>query len=272
MTLFDQQTETLPPPPYADESDPVRSGSGLAIALLAGLVLVLLVAGIFIAETLARAEAEQTIEDGVRSALALSDAERVHVEVGGPVLLQNVRGRLDSIRLTVYSFPTGRANADLTVSIEGLHGVGDSWGADRISGAVTVSAAQATALFLPAEAQGRMRVGFSGGDMVISPSAPGAGTTFVSAAVTPRLENGRLSMGLTSMMIGDKTLTLDEVAAQTGVDPAVLQPASVCLAEGMPRFLQLRDVRITDQQLRFEVDGDPALLDTAAGDEPGSCP
>ncbi len=270
MTLFDERTETLPAPPRVDESEPAGSGSGVAIALLAGLVLVLLAAGIFIAETLARAEAERAIEDGVRSALALSDGERVEVEVGGPVLLQNVRGRLDSVRLTVYSFPTGRANADLTMFVEGLHGVGDSWGADRISGAATVSAAQATALFLPTEAQGRMRVGFSGGDMVISPSAPGG--LAMSAAVTPHVENGRLSVGLTSVTIGDKTLTPDEVAAQTGLDPAALQPASVCLAEEMPRFLQLRDVRITDQQLRFEVDADPALLDAASGDEHGSCP
>ncbi|SIS14977.1 LmeA family phospholipid-binding protein [Microbacterium sp. RURRCA19A] len=273
MTVVADRTDVLPAPPPVERPESDGARWGLRAVVLAGLLLVLLVSLGAIAETVLRAETERTVAAGVRSSLALPDSERVQVDIAGSVLLQELGGGVDNATITVYSLPTGPANADLTVFIEGVRPDGDGWTADRAAGAVTLSAAQATALMVPAEYQGVMRVGFSGGDMVMTGSAPG-GTTAVSVSVsmTPRFEKERLGATFSSVTIGDKTLSVDEVAAQTGVDLAALQPAPVCVAELLPRFLHVRDVRVADQRLRLEYDADLAASDTAEGREPGSCP
>ncbi len=139
----------------------------------------------------------------MRSALALSDGERVEVEIGGRIAAERARTPRQCSPHGVQ-LPERAGNADLTMLVEGLHGVGDSWGRTGSPGPRPVSAAQAHgALHLPTEAQGRMRVGFSGADMVISPSAPGG--LAMSAAVTPQFERTAVSVGLTSVTIGDKT-------------------------------------------------------------------
>lgn len=272
MTPLDQ-TDVLPRPAETEDPEPARPRLGLLIVVLAGLLVILVASLGVIAETVARAEVQRIGVEEVRARLDAPASERIQVDIAGSVLLQELVGRYDRIGVTVYSFPTGRANADLTMTIEGARRVDDAIWADKVSGAVTLTAAQATALLLPADAQGEMRVGFSDGDMVVSGSVL-AGTTpvTVSAAVTPHFENGRVSAAFSSLMVGDKTLSLDEVAAQAGIDLSTLQPAPACVAETMPSFLHPRDVRVTDQQLRMEFDVDLAASDTAEGRAPGSCP
>lgn len=270
MTLFDPQTAVLPPARPIDDPEPVRSGTALLLALLAGALVVLLSAAVFIAETVARAEAERTVADGVRSAWAISGSERVRVDIPGSILVQEALGRFDRVDATVFSLPTGRANADLTVSLEGLRGTDGGWDADRLSAAMTLTAPQATALLVPAEEQGRVRIDFSGGDMVVGGAMPGA--TDTSVTMTPRFEDGRLGVALSAVTVNGATLSAEQVQAQTGADPAATGPAPLCLAETVPGFLHPRDVRIADGRLRIEFDIDRDASETDAGRRPGSCP
>lgn len=270
MTLFDQQTELLPPPPQSGDSAPARSGRGLLVVVLAGVLLVLLATAAVIAETISRAEVERSVADAFRSELAIPDSTRVRVDLGGSILLQEILGRLDRGEITVYSYPLGRSNTDITLTMEGLRQGDGDWTADRVSGAITLSAAQATALFLPAEVQGTMRIGFVGDEMTVGASAPGGiSPNVVSVALKPHFENGWLSARLSSVTVNGKTLSAEEIAAQTGTDSAMSPPAPVCLAESVPSSLHLRDVRVADQHLRFELDLD--LAESAAGRDPGVC-
>jgi hypothetical protein len=270
MTLFDQQTELLPPPPQAGDSAPAPAGRGVLLVVLAGVLLVLLATAAVIAETLSRAEVERTVADTLRSELAIPDSERVQVDIEGSILLQQVLGRFDRGEVTVYSHPLGRSNTDITLTMEGLRQVDGDWTADRLSGAITLSAAQATALFLPAELQGRMRIGFVGTDITVGASVlGGTSPNAVDVALTPHFENGWLSARLSSVTVNGKTLSVDELAAQTGIDPASAVPAPVCLAESVPSSLHLRDVHVVDQRLRLELDLD--LTESAARRDPGVC-
>ncbi|MGC0370030.1 hypothetical protein [Microbacterium sp. SLBN-111] len=273
MTQLDDRTDVLPPAPHAEHPEPARPRGGWRLVVIAGLVVVLLATLGAIAETVSRAEAERTVAEQVRNKLGIADSDRVQVDIAGSVLLQELVGRFESVGVTVYSFPAGRANADLTLIAAASRQIDGTWTEDRVSGALTLSAAQATALFLPTELQGRMRLGFSGGDVVIGTSVPvGTGAHTVSVAATPRFENGRLTSSPASVTIDDKTLSSEEVAALTGVDLSTMQPAPVCLAEVIPRALHLNDVRIADDRLQMIFDVDLPSAETAEGREPGSCP
>lgn len=273
MTLSDQQTELLPPRPQAHAHEPARLRPGVLVAVVAAVLVVLATTAVVTAEAIFRAETQRAFAAELRSALSIPESQRVDVDIPGPVLLQDLIGRFDSVGFTVYSVPTGPANADVTGTVEGLRRAGDGWTADRASGVVTLSAAQATALFVPAEAHGVTRVGFSGDQMTIDASVPGAtASQRLSIAVVPRFENERLSAPISSVSVGGTVLTVADLAAQTGADLASIQPAPVCVAELLPRSLRMRDVRVADQHLRLDYDIDLSTVDTEAGRELGSCP
>lgn len=275
MTLFDQQTDVLPQPQpqWTEAAEPAPVRLGLLLSVLGVVLLVLAASSLVIAEILAHGESERAVADEVRTRLALPAGERVEVDIAGSVLLQTMVGRFDDIGVAIYSYPTGPSNADVMFTMQGLQRVDDEWEPQHVSGAMTFSAAQAAALMVPAKAQSAMRVDFSGGDVVVSGSAQ-AGTTPVTAsvAVTPRFENGRFGASISSVTIGGKSLSAEEVAAQTGADLTALQPASVCLAELVPSALHIQDVRVDDDRLRMDFDIDVAAVETAAGRALGTCP
>lgn len=273
MTLFDERTEVLPPVRTPEASEQGRPGLGIRVAVLAVVLVVLATTAFATAEGLVRSERERAIVAEARTMFALPESQRIEVDIPGSVLLQELAGRFDSVGLTVRSFAVGSANSDFMMTLEGLEDTDGTWRADHLSGAVTLSAAQATALLVPPEAQGAMRVDFSGGDMVVGASVPGgAPPQSVSLAMTPHFDEGRFSMGITSVTAGGETMSAAEMGAKTGVDLAALQPAPVCLAEALPRFVRVRDVGVTDQRFRIDVDVDLPAVETATGSEPGSCP
>lgn len=273
MALSDQQTALLPPRRQPGPPDPGQPRPGVLFAVLAVVLVALAVTALATAEAISRAESQRTIASMVRAALELPDSQRIDVDIEGFALLQQPFGRFDGAHATVRSFPTGPATSDLTFDMEGLRGGDGDWTLDGLSGALTLTAAQATALFVPAEARGAVRVGFSGDDVVFDVSLPGGmGTQTGSVAMTPRFEKGRVSAGVSSVTVGGKVLSVEEVTALTGGDLAALQVEPLCFAELLPRALHVSDVAVSEQRFRVELDIDLATFDTAAGSEPGSCP
>lgn len=272
MTLFDERTEVLPPTRTPEASEQVRPGLGLRVAVLAVVLVVLAATAFATAEGLMRSERERAIVAEARTMFALPESQRIEVDIPGSVLLQGLVGRLDRVGVTVRSFAVGPANSDFTMMLEGFEDADGTWRADQLSGAVTLSAAQTTALLVPPEAQGAMRVGFSGGDVVVGASVPGgASPQSLSLVMTPHFDTGRFSMGITSVTAGGETMSAAELGAKSGVDLAALQPAPVCISEALPRFVRVRDVRVSDQTFRIDVDVDLPAVETATGGEPGSC-
>ncbi|MDR6691619.1 hypothetical protein J2X55_002542 [Microbacterium sp. 1154] len=273
MTLFDERTELLPSAQTPEPSEPDRPGLGLRVAILVVVIIALAATAFATAEGLMHAERERAIVGEARTMFALPASQRIEVDIPGSVLLQELLGRFDRVGLTVHSFSTGPTTSDLTMTVEGFHDADGIWTADHLSAVATLSAAQTTALVVPPEAQGAMRVGFSGDDIVFAASVPaGAAPQSVSVAMTPHFDGGRVGIRLTSVTVGGKTLSAEEMRAESGVDLAAMQPAPVCLSEALPRFLRVHDVRVSDQRFRIEFDADLRAAETAAGLLPGTCP
>ena len=195
MTLFDERTEVLPPARMPEVPEQARPGLGVRVAVLVVVLVVLATTAFATAEGLIRSERERAIVAEARTMLALPESQRIEVDIPGSVLLQELAGRFDRVGLTVRSFAVGPANSDFLMTLERLEDADGTWTVDHLSGALTLSAAQATALVVPPEAQGAMRIDFSGGDMVFGMSVPGGDSSIGEPRDDAALRQGAFQHG-----------------------------------------------------------------------------
>jgi hypothetical protein len=276
VTLVDDSTDVLPP------IAPIESAGGhdersTPIGLIVVLVLTLLAfaaAALLIAEGIARADVERSIEADLRAGLSLAETQHIGVTVEGSALLQGGVNRYGKVDVSMPNLPLSRSSADLTADFTGVTRDDDGvWLAERGTGVLSLGAAQATSFYIPDEARGKLRIGFRGAEMTLDATLTSGGRSLpTSVAMTPTFQNGWLSSTLGSITMGGVILTADELRSKVGDETLTsLQSAPLCVAEDVPRAATVRDVTVRDQHLRIEVDVDGALLATPEGRQPGAC-
>lgn len=276
MTLVDDSTDVLPPiaqAELADEPEERPTPIGL-IVVLALTVLAFIVATLLIGEAIARADVEQAVAAEVRTVQSLPASQHVGVTVEGSALLQGIVKRLDVVHVSIPNAPFAGSTADATETFTGLERLdGGGFRAERVSAVYSLGAAQATSLYVPEDARGKMQIGFRGADMTLSLSMKSAGRTVpVSVALTPAFQNGWVSSALASVTVAGTTVSADDLRATLGDETlAAVQVPPVCVAAGLPRAASIRDVTVRDQHLRVEVVVDAVLLATPEGRQPGAC-
>ncbi|RWR21003.1 hypothetical protein D8Y23_04835 [Microbacterium enclense] len=276
MTLLEDSTAVVshPAPAPAVDEPPTSSFPTARVILLIVALLGLTVAAVLIGEAIARADVERSVEAKMRTVMSLPESQHVGVAVEGPVLLQGIVNRYENIHVSLPNAPFVGAAADLTATLMGTHlDNAGQWVPERTTLVASLNAAQATAFYIPEDARGSMQVGFRGADMTIEMTMSSTGTRVpMSVAVTPSFESGWLSTTLSSVTVGGTTISRDDVRARFGDEGlATTQTLPVCVAEGMPRAMTVREVAVRDQRLRMDVLIDLDLWDTPEGEQPGSC-
>jgi hypothetical protein len=276
VTLLDDSTDVLPP------IAPIESAGGhdersTPIGLIVVLVLTLLAfaaAALLIAEGIARADVEQSVESQVRDDLSLPATQHVGVSIEGSVLLQGIVNRYETVRVSMPNAPFARSSADVTATLTGVESdERGGWDMERMAAIYSLGSAQATAFYLPEDVRAKMQIGFRGADMTLDASLTSAGRSVpVSVALTPASQGGWVSVALASIAVGGTTVSADDLRARVGdAGLASLQTPPVCVADALPRALSVRDVSVRDQHLLLEVDLDLTLLATPEGRQPGAC-
>lgn len=250
---------------------PRRRGM-VALAIVLGIVVVLGVAAV-IAENVARAQAQALIAEQVRQALQLEAEHSVDVAIeGGPVLLQAIGGGLERVVVAVPELAVGELRGDLTLIAEGtpldpaqptdsVQAVFEVAEADVAALAGAISGAVATDVRLE-EREIRFETGF---DLFGVPFTVGLG-------LTPSVEDGQLAFTPSSVVLGDERLDAAQLQEQFGgiVDP-LLSAQRVCVAQYLPRALELTAVQVGDAQLVVVFQGGDVALDGPEFSTLGTC-
>lgn len=271
MTLFDERTVVLPAPAHRAPAGPPPWGR---IVLLAALLVALMVTAFVTAEAVARADVQREFAQQQRSAMSFPDSQRIDVDIAGPVLLQKLLGRYERITVVARSIPLGEGSGDMTTTLEKLRPSNGRWKPDRAWGAISLSSAQATALLIPVEVRGAMRVGFRETELTWDAVFMSAeGPLAVTLGMAPSLAEGRLNATISSATVGDVTFSAQELADRIGpVAMSSIPLASVCVEGVLPHTIELRNAEVVGQRIDVNYDIDVATFDTPAGRETGSCP
>lgn len=275
MTLFDEATAVLPPADSGSRHEPTpsRPFPVTQVVILSAVLITIAVALVLIAEGIVRADLQRSVAAQTRAEFSLPESQHVGVDIEGPAILQSVVNHFARIDVDLPNVPLLSSSGDLTATMVDAHRDGEQWMWDRMSGVVSLGAAQATSLFVPEEARTVLQLGFREADLTLDVAFSVAGTRVpMEIAVTPRFEIGQLSMTLSSATLGDKTVSAEELQAQLGPEGvSAVQLRAVCIADALPRFMTVRDASVRDQHLVMDVDIDEAAVTTAEGRQPGTC-
>lgn len=276
MTLLEDTTAVVshPAPAPAGDEPPTSSFPTARVILLIVTLLGLTVAAVLIGEAIARADVERSVATEMRTALSLPESQHVGVTVDGSVLLQGIVNRYDNIDVSLPNAPFVGGTADVTATLVGVHlDNSRAWVPERMALVASLNAAQATTIYVPEDLRSIMQIGFRQTDMALDMSmSSGASTLAMSVAVTPVFQSGWLSMTLSSVTMGGTTISGDALREAVGDDAlATMQTPPVCLAEGLPRWMTVRELEVRDQHLLVNASVDGDLWNTEEGDAPGSC-
>lgn len=240
-------------------AEPTRRGRGPVIALIAGLAVVGLLAGLVGLEFGTR----NAIENRIRDEITASLGSPAQVELGArPVLLSYLGGDLGSVRITTDGSAaegaTGPAPA-IDVTAEGVRSQGTVTSVDSLTGTAFVSEQAMTAAAQQETTADSMLGGLIGVQDIAAD--PAAGTLRVSisglaeAVVTPRLTGGALEMEPTQASIFGFQLP-------TQLLGGTLSMMDSALAE-LPDGVQLTGVRVVPGGMAVDLAGRDVVLESA---------
>lgn len=237
------------------------------VLLTVVVVLALLAAA---AEILARTLAPTIIRDRVVAALDLPADQQIEVHTQGFHLGQLIGGRLSSVRLSTDSLSLGGLTGSLEATASGVPLDGSA--IDEIAGALRMSPDQLLALLSQAELP-LEEVRFDEGLITLAGEIRVLGIGIpIAISVEPGIAEGNIALSPSAFELGSMRLEADQLIEQLGSAGAALAgPFPVCLADRMPRAIELQwiDVATDLVEIGFRIDGaitvDPVLR------QPGTC-
>lgn len=251
-----------------------RRRLGWLIAL--AIVLVVIVAGFFIADAVVRQLATGYVRDRVVEVLKLDPATPVDVDLGaGSILLQAASGSLDEITVhageITFGEITGEAQLVATaVPLERSRPVGTL----AITVTVTEENVRKLASFISASElksidlrDGVVRVGAEFN--VIFFVIP------VSVDLVPSAVEGGISFDPTTIILGEEEISVQDLRDSPefrALAGQLLDSRDFCVASYLPQALSIADVDVVGTDLVVVIDGDGTALADPALATLGACP
>ena len=249
-----------------------RRWLGWVIALV--IVIVVAIIGLLVAESYARATAEQYVRDQVRTVFALPEDQDVDVSIGpGSVLLQAVRGSIDSIEVGVAAVTFGELTGDVALTATDV----------PLDSAAPLSALDVS--FSIAEDDLQSLTGFLddinltsvqlvGDEVEVGSSFELIGFTFpVTVLLAPTIVDGQLSLDPSTIAIDGNDISVQDLRDSLlgGFAGEILAARSICVAEYIPAALTVTDVAIADDRLVLDLASRDIALGDPAFTTPGTC-
>ncbi|KHK99031.1 hypothetical protein LK09_07220 [Microbacterium mangrovi] len=254
------------------DTSPRRRRWPWAVALL--VVIGLLVAAWFIADSLARGLVTTAVRTAVIQKLHLPADQPVDVDIEGMVIPQLIGGTFHDVRVASDDVPIGDTAADVAVQLKDVEYRGATPGKMSAGNAtVTLTEAQLRSLATGIHGIDPSSIGLKEPDVTASTRLSLFGASIeVGIGLKPSAKSGALVLTPASFTVGSATLNASDLAGRFGslADP-ITQPRSICIADKIPAGVTLTGVRVSGATLvaDFAIDGDLAV--DAALQQKGSC-
>jgi hypothetical protein len=247
---------------------------GWLIALV--IVLVVLVAGFFIADAVVRQVATGYVREQIVEVLGLDPATPVEVDLGsGSILLQAARGSLDAINVHADEITFGDISGEAqivatAVPLDSRQPVGTL----GVTVTVTEQNVRKLAEFMSASElksidlqDGVVRVGaeFNAIFFVIP----------ISVDLVPSAVEGGISFDPTTIILGEEEISVQDLRDSPefrALAGELLDSRDFCVASYLPRALAISDVDVVGSKLVVVITGDGTALGDPALSTLGTCP
>jgi len=253
--------DTLPLDPLPETPKKRRRFIGWAIA--AGALVVVVVVGAFVAESVVRGIATDRIHDELVTGLALEADHPMDIDLGvGSLIVQGLAGTVDSVHIAIDDVPLGDIVGDVALTATGIPIDMDKPVA-TVDATVTVDAANVEKL--AGSVEGVALDSVTLGDGVIEVAATLEALVFsipVSATVAPSASDGQLVLAPQSISVNGTSTGVDELrdGPLGSLVGGLLGQQSICIAQYLPAILTLEGVDVTETAVVLEFSGDGAVL------------
>lgn len=240
------------------------------VALL--VVIALAVAAWFAGEYIARSIVERTIREQVTRQLDLPVDQQIDIDIPGPLLPQLIVGSLGQVSISSQDVPLQGITGDVTVSAQGVNIHDGDWSGGHATVTLDQSQLQTLLANVP---------DFPASTVVID--APDLAAEFslqlftveipVGVALTPSASGGDIVLTPASLRLGGAEVTADALRQQFGaLASTVLRDWDVCIADRLPKAVELTGVTVAREQVVADFEIDSAITRDGAAQEKGTCP
>lgn len=240
------------------------------VALL--VVIALAVAAWFAGEYIARSIVERTIREQVTRQLDLPVDQQIDIDIPGPLLPQLIVGSLGKVSISSQDVPLQGITGDVTVSAQDVNIHDGDWSGGHATVTLDQSQLQTLLANVP---------DFPASTVVID--APDLAAEFslqlftveipVGVALTPSASGGDIVLTPASLRLGGAEVTADALRQQFGaLASTVLRDWDVCIADRLPKAVELTGVAVAREQVVADFEIDSAITRDGAAQEKGTCP
>lgn len=240
------------------------------VALL--VVIALAVAAWFAGEYIARSIVERTIREQVTRQLDLPVDQQIDIDIPGPLLPQLIVGSLGQVSISSQDVPLQGITGDVTVSAQDVNIHDGDWSGGHATVTLDQSQLQTLLANVP---------DFPASTVVID--APDLAAEFslqlftveipVGVALTPSASGGDIVLTPASLRLGGAEVTADALRQQFGaLASTVLRDWDVCIADRLPKAVELTGVTVAREQVVADFEIDSAITRDGAAQEKGTCP
>ena len=235
-------------------------------------VLVLLIVAVVVAERVARTAVENEVRSRVIESLDLPADQRLEVDVPGIVLPQLVAGTLDEITVSSDDITWGGLSGAVRVTAQDVAIRGEQ-GARDARARIVLDEAELQALLERID-------DFPEGEVTLDPPSVALSTQLrlfalaipVGIDLTPSAESGELVLDPGTVTVSGADIDLTELRDRFGdVANGLTGPWRICIADRLPSGVALTKVAVTASGLVVDLDIDPAIIDDASLQTPGTC-
>jgi hypothetical protein len=265
-------TQTAPPPP------PRRKRQRWVAWLIAAIILIgLLVAAFFIADSYARDYAKDYVRERIIAVLGLDADAPVDVDLGpGSIILQALSGSINEVTVGLESLTFGDISGAATLVATGV----------PLDGTQPVDTLDIDATIT--EEDVRQLAGFLSGtelqSIELEDGIIAIGTEFsifglivipVGVDLLPAAVDGGISFDPQAVTLGDDEISVADLRDNpqlSGLASQFLASRDFCVAEFLPEALVVDDVDVVGSNLVVSINGDGAALSGPGLSTMGTCP
>ena len=239
-------------------------------------VLVVLIAGFFIADAAAKSYAQDRIKQELVSSLGLPSGTEVDVKVGGgSVLLQALSGKLKVVDVDIPKLAFGDLVGSATLHATQVP-LDQSQPLDKLAISYTVSEKNVAALATQLSGVKLASIALEDKQIVATATLSVLFLTVpVGLGLSPSAQNGQLAFTPTSITVSGQTFTAEQLLANPAfgsIARTLLQQQSFCVARYLPRAMTLTSAKVSGTSMVLDFSGDGAVIGGSAFSTKGSCP